>query len=206
MPRRRRSRAKYTPEERRRRRQEFSRLQSLFRPRGFRGRFVSFQSSANLRSSSASISLGRASEYELRELSGHGIVLEGFQADSPLMLSALYAAARVVVEAASKLVPSKDRGSPYSTNALKKSLEAVLGEGFIQVIATGGQASWVTGEAREYGNFVERGGRLPRVRTASGRLKKGRPTRPQPFLEPAFLSTRQQQLEAAIAALRRGLV
>ena len=199
MPRRRRqrpSRAKYTTEERQRRRREFSRLHALFRPRGFRGRFVAFTGAPIRSSSVAPVSLGRASEYELRELSGHGIVLEGFQADSPLMLSALFAAAQVVVEAAVRLVPSPDRGSPYSTGALQQSLEAVLAEGFIQVIATGGQPSWVTGDPREYGNYVERGGRTP----------GGVPTRPQPFLEPAFLSTRQQQIEAATAALRRGLV
>lgn len=111
------------------------------------------------------------------------------------MLSALYAAAQVVVDAAVKLVPSPDRGSPYSTGALQASLEAVLADGLIQVIATGGQPSWVTGDPRSYGNYVERGGRTP----------GGVPTRPQPFLEPAFLSTRQQQIEAAAAALRRGL-
>ena len=198
MPRTRRrrpSRARYTTEERQRRRREFSRLHALFRPRGFRGRFVPF--TPQIRSSSiAPVSLGRASEYEIRELSGHGIVLEGFQADSPLMLSALFAAAQVVVEAAVRLVPSPDRGSPYSTGALQASLEAVLAEGFIQVIATGGQPSWVTGDPRNYGNYVERGGRTP----------AGTPTRPQPFLEPAFLNTRQQQIEAAAAALRRGLV
>lgn len=159
--------------------------------RGRGGRFLP-ASATRIRDNPRNVNLGKASSYELRELSGHGIVLEAFHPESDLVRAALAAAAEVVVEAAMRLAPSPERGSPFSTGALVDSLQAVLDTGSVQVIATGGALSWVTGEPREYGNFVERGGRTP----------VGTPTSPQPFLEPAFLNTRLQQLNAAAAVLR----
>lgn len=181
------------------RRSLIARARVPFQQRGPGGRFGGFtEGFTQFRQTVKDIPLATADSFDLRELSGHRLLLEAFSPESAPAQGALFAAAEVVVEAAREYSPSPERGSPYSLGSLQQSIQAISPTDFagVRVIATGGSPSIVTGRPRDYAAFVERGGRLP----------SGRPTRPQPFLEPAFLNTRQQQADAAADHIRRVLL